>query len=108
MWWRRELRRTEQYTLLRQLGCRFGQGFLFSRPVPAETVSEMLRLPGRVLPEPRSCGGRELERLDRDVLKRQRGRMRTRCARRFGNGAERFLIWDGVGASGLELSQGCA
>jgi len=43
---------TEQYELLRQLGCRFGQGFLFSRPVTAETISEMLRLPGRVLPEP--------------------------------------------------------
>ncbi|MGD0155184.1 MAG: EAL domain-containing protein [Terracidiphilus sp.] len=42
----------EQYTLLRQLGCRFGQGFLFSRPVPADTISQMLRLPGRVLPEP--------------------------------------------------------
>ena len=41
----------EQYALLRQLGCRFGQGFLFSRPVTAETISEMLRLPGRVLPE---------------------------------------------------------
>ncbi|MGB7266164.1 MAG: EAL domain-containing protein [Terracidiphilus sp.] len=43
----------EQYDLLRQLGCRFGQGFLFSRPVPAETVTEMLRLPGRILPEPK-------------------------------------------------------
>ena len=42
----------EQYALLRQLGCRFGQGFLFSRPVAADTISEMLRLPGRVLPEP--------------------------------------------------------
>ncbi|MGO8757348.1 MAG: EAL domain-containing protein [Terracidiphilus sp.] len=42
----------EQYMLLRQLGCRFGQGFLFSRPVPAETISQMLRLPGRILPEP--------------------------------------------------------
>jgi len=41
----------EQYNLLRKLGCRFGQGYLFSRPVPPETVSEMLRLPGRVLPE---------------------------------------------------------
>lgn len=41
----------EQHVLLRQLGCRFGQGFLFSRPVPAEKISEMLRLPGRVLPE---------------------------------------------------------
>ena len=42
----------EQYMLLRQLGCRFGQGFLFSRPVPADTVSAMLRLPGRILPDP--------------------------------------------------------
>lgn len=42
----------EQYGLLRELGCRFGQGYLFSRPEPAETVSKMLRMPGRVLPEP--------------------------------------------------------
>jgi EAL domain-containing protein (putative c-di-GMP-specific phosphodiesterase class I) len=42
----------EQYMLLRQLGCRFGQGYLFSRPVPAERISAMLRLPGRILPEP--------------------------------------------------------
>jgi EAL domain-containing protein (putative c-di-GMP-specific phosphodiesterase class I) len=42
----------EQYALLRQLGCRFGQGFLFSRPVPAKTVSALLRLPGRILPDP--------------------------------------------------------
>ncbi len=42
----------EQYNLLRQLGCRYGQGFLFARPAPAEMVSRMLRLPGRILPEP--------------------------------------------------------
>ncbi|HVN93189.1 MAG TPA: EAL domain-containing protein [Terracidiphilus sp.] len=42
----------EQYALLRELGCRFGQGFLFSRPVTAETMGELLRLPGRILPEP--------------------------------------------------------
>ncbi|MGA9060295.1 MAG: EAL domain-containing protein [Terracidiphilus sp.] len=41
----------EQHALLRHLGCRYGQGFLFSRPVAAETMSEMLRLPGRILPE---------------------------------------------------------
>jgi EAL domain-containing protein (putative c-di-GMP-specific phosphodiesterase class I) len=41
----------EQDALLRQLGCRFGQGFLYSRPVPAEIITRMLRLPGRVLPE---------------------------------------------------------
>ncbi|MGC9225070.1 MAG: sensor domain-containing phosphodiesterase [Terracidiphilus sp.] len=42
----------EQYALLRQLGCRFGQGYLFSRPVSATTISKMLRLPGRILPDP--------------------------------------------------------
>ena len=41
----------EQYQLLRELGCRFGQGFLFARPMPAEHVSTLLRLPGRVLPK---------------------------------------------------------
>ena len=42
----------EQYELLQELGCRFGQGFLFSRPLPAEAMTQLLRLPGRVLPEP--------------------------------------------------------
>ncbi len=42
----------EQYVLLRQMGCRFGQGFLFARPVPAEEISRLLRLPGRILPDP--------------------------------------------------------
>ena len=40
----------EQYLLLRELGCRFGQGYLFARPMPAEQVSTLLRVPGRVLP----------------------------------------------------------
>jgi len=42
----------EQFRLLRQLGCRFGQGFLFARPLSAEAVTQLLRLPGRVLPDP--------------------------------------------------------
>ena len=42
----------EQYRLLRDLGCRFGQGFLFSHPLPVEGVSRLLSLPGRVLPDP--------------------------------------------------------
>jgi EAL domain-containing protein (putative c-di-GMP-specific phosphodiesterase class I) len=42
----------QQYRLLRDMGCRFGQGFLFARPIPAEAVSKLLQLPGRVLPEP--------------------------------------------------------
>lgn len=41
----------EQYRLLRQLGCRYGQGYLIARPSSATDVSELLRLPGRVLPE---------------------------------------------------------
>jgi EAL domain-containing protein (putative c-di-GMP-specific phosphodiesterase class I) len=41
----------EQYRLLRELGCRFGQGFLFARPMSAEAMTQLLRLPGRVIPE---------------------------------------------------------
>lgn len=46
----------EQFQLLRQLGCRFGQGFLFSRPLTSEAVSNLLRRPGRILSESESCG----------------------------------------------------
>ena len=42
----------EQYELLRQLGCRYGQGYLFAKPMPAEEVTRLLRLPGHILPEP--------------------------------------------------------
>ncbi len=42
----------EQYHLLRELGCRLGQGFLFARPLPVDAVTRLLSLPGRVLPEP--------------------------------------------------------
>ena len=42
----------EQYRLLRQLGCRYGQGYLMARPMTAEAVTQLLCLPGRVLPEP--------------------------------------------------------
>jgi EAL domain-containing protein (putative c-di-GMP-specific phosphodiesterase class I) len=45
----------EQYRLLRQLGCRFGQGYLFAHPMSADAVTQLLRLPGRVLPEPEAC-----------------------------------------------------
>jgi len=45
----------EQYQLLRQLGCRFGQGFLFARPLTVDAITELLRLPGRILPEPQEC-----------------------------------------------------
>ncbi|MGC9159435.1 MAG: sensor domain-containing phosphodiesterase [Terracidiphilus sp.] len=41
----------EQYRLLRQMGCRFGQGYLFARPMSAEAVTQLLRLPGRILPD---------------------------------------------------------
>ncbi len=42
----------EQYQLLRQMGCRYGQGYLFSRPLTVDAISSLLRLPGRILPEP--------------------------------------------------------
>ncbi|MDR3724940.1 MAG: EAL domain-containing protein [Terracidiphilus sp.] len=42
----------DQYRLLRDLGCRFGQGYLFARPLPADQITEMLLLPGRQLPDP--------------------------------------------------------
>lgn len=41
----------EQYRLLRQMGCRYGQGFLFARPMPAVEITALLELPGRILPE---------------------------------------------------------
>jgi EAL domain-containing protein (putative c-di-GMP-specific phosphodiesterase class I) len=44
----------EQYRLLRQMGCRLGQGFLFARPMAANDIAHLLRLPGRVLPDPES------------------------------------------------------
>jgi EAL domain-containing protein (putative c-di-GMP-specific phosphodiesterase class I) len=42
----------EQYRLLRNLGCRYGQGYLFAPPLPADRMTELLRLPGRILPDP--------------------------------------------------------
>lgn len=41
----------EQVALLRQMGCRYGQGFLFSPPLEPAKITELLRLPGLILPE---------------------------------------------------------
>jgi len=46
----------EQYRLLRNLGCRFGQGYLFARPTSAEATTQLLRLPDRILPDPELSG----------------------------------------------------
>ena len=43
----------EQHHLLREMGCRYGQGFLFAKPMSAEEVSALLRLPGQLLPHPK-------------------------------------------------------
>jgi EAL domain-containing protein (putative c-di-GMP-specific phosphodiesterase class I) len=45
----------EQYRLLRQMGCRYGQGYLFARPMNTDAVTQLLRLPGRVLPVPEAA-----------------------------------------------------
>ncbi|KAA6460286.1 EAL domain-containing protein [Acidobacteria bacterium AB60] len=42
----------EQYRMLTQMGCQCGQGFYIARPMPAEQIDSLLRLPGRVLPDP--------------------------------------------------------
>jgi EAL domain-containing protein (putative c-di-GMP-specific phosphodiesterase class I) len=42
----------EQYRLLRQMGCHYGQGYLFARPMTADQITQLLRLPGRILPLP--------------------------------------------------------
>jgi EAL domain-containing protein (putative c-di-GMP-specific phosphodiesterase class I) len=41
----------EQHELLREMGCRYGQGFYYARPMPAEGVTELLALPGSILPD---------------------------------------------------------
>jgi EAL domain-containing protein (putative c-di-GMP-specific phosphodiesterase class I) len=50
----------EQYRLLRDLGCRFGQGYLFARPLPADAITELLRLPGRQLPDPEDASAPQI------------------------------------------------
>ncbi len=42
----------EQHELLRDMGCRYGQGFLYAQPMTAEEVTHLLRLPGRILEDP--------------------------------------------------------
>jgi EAL domain-containing protein (putative c-di-GMP-specific phosphodiesterase class I) len=36
----------EQLHMLKGMGCRFGQGYLFARPLPAETITELLARTG--------------------------------------------------------------
>jgi EAL domain-containing protein (putative c-di-GMP-specific phosphodiesterase class I) len=45
----------EQHRLLREMGCRYGQGFLYARPMSTETITQLLRLPGRILPSSELC-----------------------------------------------------
>jgi len=40
---------SQQLSTLRALGCHFGQGFYIARPMPAEQMTRLLRVPGRVI-----------------------------------------------------------
>jgi EAL domain-containing protein (putative c-di-GMP-specific phosphodiesterase class I) len=40
-----------QHELLGEMGCRYGQGFLYAKPMSVDDVTELLQVPGRVLSE---------------------------------------------------------
>jgi diguanylate cyclase (GGDEF)-like protein/PAS domain S-box-containing protein len=40
------IERTEQIALLKQMGCEWGQGYLFSKPVDVESIDQLLRAQG--------------------------------------------------------------
>lgn len=42
----------DQYRILSSLGCQCGQGYYFAKPMPADEIGALLRLPGRILPDP--------------------------------------------------------
>ncbi len=47
-----------QAEVLRQIGCPYAQGFLFSRPVPADTIANLLRAGATLVPSGRATAGR--------------------------------------------------
>ena len=42
---------SDQVAILRRYGCQMGQGYLYSRPVPAENATQLLQLFGQKLPQ---------------------------------------------------------
>ena len=90
----------EQYALLRQLGCRFGQGFLFSRPVPAETISRDAAPAGT-----HSARARERQ-AQRELSRRHVGASEPKRGRKdaeIGNWRAIVLLNSGMSACSLAL-----
>jgi len=48
--------RLEQRQTLLNLGCRLGQGFLFSKPIQAEQLDQLLKAAGRICSRPPEQG----------------------------------------------------
>ena len=45
----------EQLRLLKEMGCRYGQGYLFSKPLPAPAIEQLLACPHAFLPAKEVC-----------------------------------------------------
>jgi EAL domain-containing protein (putative c-di-GMP-specific phosphodiesterase class I) len=51
-WWPKGLKPSSNTACCARWAAAYGQGFLFAKPMTVEDVSQLLRLPGRILPDP--------------------------------------------------------